>query len=279
MSAGNLYRTFPSKEAIVEGLCAVDQAESAPAPSPTCSPPTAIIVGGDVRRSARTRVRQTPREGPHDRRDLGRGGTQPASRGDDAVDRRRGARRARAAVRGGQSAGAASPALDPVLGARFFFTYVAGLFRRIATEPDFDREAETAARGRRPQGARRRRALRRRNGGLPMSRLVNALAAVVVLAAGAAGYATLNPCSAPTEKARALGLPVGAPDCAARTAAVAAVRGPAAARRHRRAGRTARIRRPPVRLGHARAARGGAGRRPHRRAVDRRSSTPRTATA
>src|SRR5271157_6622289 len=26
MSAGNLYRYFPSKEAIVEGLCAVDQA-------------------------------------------------------------------------------------------------------------------------------------------------------------------------------------------------------------------------------------------------------------
>ena len=59
-----------------------------------------------------------------------------------------------------------------------------------------------------------------------MSRLVNALATVVVLAAGAAGYATLNPCSAPTEKARALGLPVGAPDCAARTAAVAAVPAP-----------------------------------------------------
>ena len=29
MSAGNLYRYFPSKEAIVEGLCAVDQAERA----------------------------------------------------------------------------------------------------------------------------------------------------------------------------------------------------------------------------------------------------------
>src|SRR5271157_6320081 len=29
MSAGNLYRTFPSKEAIVEGLCARDQQERA----------------------------------------------------------------------------------------------------------------------------------------------------------------------------------------------------------------------------------------------------------
>ena len=31
MSAGNLYRTFPSKEAIVEGLCELDQAELAQA--------------------------------------------------------------------------------------------------------------------------------------------------------------------------------------------------------------------------------------------------------
>ena len=29
MSAGNLYRSFPSKEAIVEGLCERDQAERA----------------------------------------------------------------------------------------------------------------------------------------------------------------------------------------------------------------------------------------------------------
>ena len=55
-----------------------------------------------------------------------------------------------------------------------------------------------------------------------MSRIVNALAAVVVLAGGAFGYAALNPCSAPTEQARALGLPVGAPDCAARASAAAA---------------------------------------------------------
>ena len=52
-----------------------------------------------------------------------------------------------------------------------------------------------------------------------MNRLVNALATVFVLAAGAFAYATLNPCSAPVEKARAFGVPVGAPDCVARAVA------------------------------------------------------------
>ena len=35
MSAGNLYRYFPSKEAIVEALCALDQ-EGRPARSQNC---------------------------------------------------------------------------------------------------------------------------------------------------------------------------------------------------------------------------------------------------
>ena len=43
-----------------------------------------------------------------------------------------------------KAAGAASPALEPRFGARFFFTFVAGLFKRIAIEPDLDRDAETA---------------------------------------------------------------------------------------------------------------------------------------
>ena len=43
-----------------------------------------------------------------------------------------------------KAAGVASPRLDSRFGARFFFTFVAGLFKRIAIEPDFDRKAETA---------------------------------------------------------------------------------------------------------------------------------------
>ena len=40
-------------------------------------------------------------------------------------------------------AGVASPMLDSRFGARFFLTFVAGLFKRIAIEADFDPEAET----------------------------------------------------------------------------------------------------------------------------------------
>ena len=42
-----------------------------------------------------------------------------------------------------KAAGAASPRLNSRFAARFFVTYVAGLFKRIAVEPDFDPDAET----------------------------------------------------------------------------------------------------------------------------------------
>ena len=42
-----------------------------------------------------------------------------------------------------KASGAASSRLDSRFGARFFVTFVAGLFKRIATEADFDPEAET----------------------------------------------------------------------------------------------------------------------------------------
>ena len=59
-----------------------------------------------------------------------------------------------------------------------------------------------------------------------MSQILHALAAVAILAGGAFAYATLDPCSAPTETARTLGLPVGARDCASRAVAAAALSAP-----------------------------------------------------
>ena len=43
-----------------------------------------------------------------------------------------------------KAGGSASPRLDSRLGARFFFTFVAGLFKRMAIEPDFDPGVESA---------------------------------------------------------------------------------------------------------------------------------------
>jgi hypothetical protein len=47
-------------------------------------------------------------------------------------------------IEAAKAAGAASPRLDSRFGARFFLTFVAGLFKRMAIEGDFDPEAETS---------------------------------------------------------------------------------------------------------------------------------------
>jgi RND family efflux transporter MFP subunit len=52
-----------------------------------------------------------------------------------------------------------------------------------------------------------------------MSRVLSVLAVIVAIVAGGFSFARFQPCAAPVEAARALGLPVGAPDCAARAAA------------------------------------------------------------
>ena len=50
--------------------------------------------------------------------------------------------RLEALIDAAKAGGAASPQLDSRFGARFLFTFVAGLFKRIALEPDFDPAAE-----------------------------------------------------------------------------------------------------------------------------------------
>jgi len=60
-----------------------------------------------------------------------------------------------------------------------------------------------------------------------MTRFLAPLVALILLAAAALGYATLQPCSAPTKKARALGLPVGVVACAGAVASASAEEAPA----------------------------------------------------
>jgi TetR/AcrR family transcriptional regulator, repressor for uid operon len=141
MSAGNLYRYFPSKEAIVEGLCEVDQAGRARAFAELMADKR------DITEALCAGLRRHVLEKPPEKARLiveiwAEAGRNPRvaalSQAIDA-DVLAGIEKLMDAAK---AAGAASPRLDSHFGARFFFTFVAGLFKRKAIEPDFDPEAE-----------------------------------------------------------------------------------------------------------------------------------------
>jgi TetR/AcrR family transcriptional regulator, repressor for uid operon len=141
MSPGNLYRYFPSKEAIVEGLCAVDQAERARAFAEL------MADKGDITEAMCAALRRHVLEKPPEKARLiveiwaeaGRNSRVAAMTRAIDVDVLAGVEKLMDAAK---AAGVAAPALDSCFGARFFFTFVAGLFKRIAIEADFDPEAE-----------------------------------------------------------------------------------------------------------------------------------------
>ena len=142
MSAGNLYRYFPSKEAIVEGLCELDQAELAQAFGELMADHRHIMEA--MRCGLRKHVLAKPPEKARLLVEIwAEAGRNPRvaamSRAIDAEVRAR----LEKLIDAAKAAGAASPRLDSHLGARFFVTFVAGLFKRIALEHDFDAEAET----------------------------------------------------------------------------------------------------------------------------------------
>jgi AcrR family transcriptional regulator len=143
-SAGNLYRYFPSKEAIVEGLCELDQARRAESFAAFAD---LMARNGDLTEAMRKGLREHVFKPPEKARLIveiwAEAGRNPRvaeiTRAIDA-DVLVGLERLMDVAK---AAGAASPALDSRFGARFFFTFVAGLFKRIAIEADFDPEVET----------------------------------------------------------------------------------------------------------------------------------------
>jgi TetR/AcrR family transcriptional regulator, repressor for uid operon len=142
MSAGNLYRYFPSKEAIVEGLCERDQAELAQAFSELMADDRHIMeaVHYGLRKHVLDKSQEKARLLIEIWAEAGRNPRVAAMT--RAIDAEVLARLEKL-IDAAKAGGAAAPELDSHFGARFFLTFVAGLFKRIALEADFDRKAET----------------------------------------------------------------------------------------------------------------------------------------
>jgi TetR/AcrR family transcriptional repressor of uid operon len=142
MSAGNLYRTFASKEEIVSGLAARDQCAFA-------EDFDGLDSSGDLAAMMEPMLRKHLVDAPVERHRLALEIWAEAGRNRAvaaiclAIEM---AVRARlvAAIRSSRPAGVEAEGLDPEFAVRVMFTVVAGLLKRRALEPDFDAEAEIA---------------------------------------------------------------------------------------------------------------------------------------
>jgi AcrR family transcriptional regulator len=143
MSAGNLYRYFPSKEAIVEGLCMADQIQRAEVFSE-------LIGRLDLRQALATTLREHLLSRPTEKArmiveiwaEAGRNPRVAAITAAVDADVLAGLTKVLHAV--GASGAAAGATFNPAFAAKVLFTLVGGLFKRLALEPDFDREAAAA---------------------------------------------------------------------------------------------------------------------------------------
>ena len=140
MSAGNLYRTFPSKEAIVEGLCTRDQQERMTSFANLAESASILeSFGGALREHVASKTRHKARMLVEIWAEAGRNPAVAAiALGVDANV----LRQIECLIAIARERGETTPDIDPAAVARFIFTYVGGLLKRLALEPDFDAEAE-----------------------------------------------------------------------------------------------------------------------------------------
>ena len=225
MSAGNLYRTFPSKEAIVEGLCARDQQERA---ATFAEVGQAESVMAAFAAGLREHVVSRPREKARLIVEIwAEAARNPAiaamSRAVDADILTQLERMIEIAKQRGE----ASPVGERSVGRPLHFHLRQRPPAAHGARPGFRRRGGRRTGVRAVQGLMRGQARPGRNGGFAMSR---ALERSRHHRRRRRGRRRLTPgfsLAPPPSKGRArLGLPVGAPDCAARAAAAEAPAAP-----------------------------------------------------
>jgi AcrR family transcriptional regulator len=142
MSAGNLYRYFPSKEALVDGICLLDQRERGAAFH-------ALAASGDVLGMLETMLRDNLLNKPRHKAvmflevaaEAGRNPRIAAMMQTNDAEVIAGLTHL---VEAAKANGEAVASLKAGFAARLIFTYVGGLFRRRALDEAFDVEAEAA---------------------------------------------------------------------------------------------------------------------------------------
>jgi TetR/AcrR family transcriptional repressor of uid operon len=142
MSAGNLYRYFPSKEAIVEELCLADQVERSTSFA-------ALMSAQDLKGAFRAALREHVLACPVEKARMiveiwaesGRNARVAAFTRRLDTDVVEGMVEL---VEIAKARGVAAASLDARFAASVLFSLVGGLFRRKALEPDFNVEAESA---------------------------------------------------------------------------------------------------------------------------------------
>ncbi len=142
MSAGNLYRYFPSKEALVEGICFLDQRERGGAFH-------ALAHSDDLLGTLEAMLRDNVLNKPRHKTVLFLEITAEAARNPRIAEMIRAndvevIEGLAGLVEVAKTNGQAATALDAHFAARLMFTYVGGLFRRRALDERFDVEAEVA---------------------------------------------------------------------------------------------------------------------------------------
>jgi AcrR family transcriptional regulator len=142
MSAGNLYRYFPSKEALVEGICMLDQRERAAVFD-------ALVDRGGILITLARMLRENVLAKPRDKAGMfveivAEAARNPriaaTTRAMDAEVRRG----LTMLIEAAKAKGEAAASLDAGFAARLLSTLVNGLIKRRALEPDFDVDAEAA---------------------------------------------------------------------------------------------------------------------------------------